>query len=161
MKTGMALVCVGLVLVPAVVNAGGIKGSMFNLPPQKDLVPGNERIGIQVFDPEDNRVIRPLQDSGEEFPASQLRGNLLVVTGPEFSFRLPPRSDGRPGVVTIQFFRSNTAEDIPAEQTQILQNIVVANDDVRRLDIDVVVPRPQDMRRPCPPCYRCGCCWCR
>jgi len=137
--------------------AGGMRGSMFNLPPAKDPILSNERIGIVIVDVEDNRVVTPLDDTGKAFPADQFRGQLFVVTGPQFSFRLPPREGESRRVVNVQFFRANATEDIPAEQTQILQSVVIANDAARILEMDVVVPRPREMPATQSPPHGCQC----
>ena len=97
-----------LVLPASPILAGGLKGTMYNLPPAKTQIL-DERIGILVRDVEDNRVLQPLDDRGRPFPPAQFSGNLLIVNGPDYSFTLPARGGvGNSRVVNIQFFRSNT-----------------------------------------------------
>ncbi len=156
-KNMTPVLCVAMAIgICPPINAGGMQGSMFNLPPSKTAIDADERIGIVIVDVEDHVVIRPLDANGQPIPRSQFSGEMLIVRGSAYSFTLPSRKRDQRRVVRIQFFRSNAKETVPAQQTQILDNVIIANVPGRVLTMDVVVPRPKNVRvRSLPSAYPC------
>ncbi len=136
--------------------AGGIRGTMYNLPQNGTTPIAGEDIDIKLFDTVDNGAVIPLDSTGAPFPASRIKGDgAVTVAGPSYAFTVPNRTDGRPRVLNVQFFRANPPKGIVITQLmQELRQVVI--DPAHMLVLDVVVPAPQpQVMNPGCYCYPC------
>jgi uncharacterized protein (TIGR03000 family) len=136
-----------VLLVLAPLHAGGVRGTMFNLPPGANPIDANEPIVVLVTDFESSQPILPKDAKGKDFPSNRVEQNFGVqFTGPAFEFTLPDIA--KRTVVNVQFFRSN-GPGSALLPTQIISAVVVDTDVKQRSEVNIVVPRPTDMG----PCY--------
>ena len=164
------------VLSGSFASAGGIKGSMFNLPDRNGVVsPIEDKEVIEIAARDlDGNLLELLDDKGNRFPPEKLQNGRLFVTGPNFSFTLRPINNGRRSqVINIDFFRSDIVRpglvQGAAQRTETLPSVVISNDPAEMLSINVSVRRPSQMEtrkeervQCCPTVPWCDCsttCW--